>query len=447
MAFGDGWAQITPTETGTYYLSTRSDKGTGGYEVSLRQVTDDYPATTATTGEVMVGGTITGEIEQAGDADWFKVENLEAGKAYLVDLMGAQTGDGTLRDPYLAGIHNSSGARISGTSNDDRGAGTNSRVRFTPASDGTFYVAARGAGNRIGTYTLAVTQQPDDYDDTTGTTGTVTVDGTATGEIEAEGDLDWFEVMLAANKTYRFDAKGKQLFQSQNGTLLNPYIDSLHRPDGTRIAGTHINDGGSYWDARIDYTATTAGTYYLSVGGYGEGTYTVAVTDITAGPPDDHPADTTTTGTIDVGGTADGEVEFHGDDDWFKVTLDANKTYYIDLMALHLTKGTLDWPTLHGIHDSGGTLVAGTANNDTFDGPSTSDRQVFTPTADGDYYVAAGGPRLFVREGTYTVRVTDMTPGQTDDHPAHHRLHRHRRRRHPGHRPQRVRPATATGTR
>ena len=220
-----------PAETGTYYLSTRSDKGTGGYEVSLRQVTDDYPATTATTGEVMVGGTATGEIEQAGDADWFKVENLEAGKAYLVDLMGAQTGDGTLRDPYLAGIHNSSGTRISGTANNDSGAGTNSRVRFTPASDGTYYVAARGAGNRIGTYTLAVTQQPDDYDATsTGTAGTVAVGGTATGVIEAEGDLDWFEVTLEANKTYRFDAKGKQLFQSLNGTLLNPYIDSPSPP-------------------------------------------------------------------------------------------------------------------------------------------------------------------------------------------------------------------------
>ena len=181
--------------------------------------------------------------------------------------MGAQTGDGTLRDPYLAGIHDSSGRRISGTSNDDRGAGTNSRVRFTPKSNGTYYVAASGAGNRIGTYTLAVTEQPDDYPSGTGTTGTVAVGGTAQGEIEAEGDLDWFKVTLEANKTYRFDAKGAQLFQSLNGTLKNPYIDSLHRADGTRIPGTHINDYGSYWDARIDYTSPTAGTYYLSVGG------------------------------------------------------------------------------------------------------------------------------------------------------------------------------------
>lgn len=417
MAFGDGWAQITPKQTATYFVSARSDKGTGDYEVSLRQVTDDYPADTTTTGTVAVGGSATGEIEQAGDADWFKVV-LEKGKAYLVDLMGAQTSDGTLRDPYLAGIHNSSGTRIAGTTNDDRGAGTNSRVRFTPAADGTFYVAARGAGSRIGTYTLAVAQQPDDFPANNTTSGAVPVGGTAPGLIEAEGDHDWFAVVLDANKTYRFDAKGKQLFQSLNGTLKNPYIDSLYRSDGTRIPGTHINDGGSYWDARINYTATTAGTYYLSAGGYGEGTYTVAVTDITGGAPDDYAADTTTAGAIDVGGTATGEVQFHGDDDWFAVTVEANQTYYIDLMALHLGQGTLDWPTLHGIHDSTGTLVAGTANNDTFDGPSTSDREVFTPASDGVYYVAAGGPRLFIREGTYALRVTDMTSGQADDYPA-----------------------------
>ena len=416
-AFGDGWVQITPKETGTYYVSTRSEKGTGDYEVSLRQVVDDYSADTTTAGTVAVDGSTTGEIEEAGDTDWFAVV-LETGKAYLVDLMGAQTGDGTLRDPYLAGIHDSGGRRISGTTNDDRGAGTNSRVRFTPTSDGTYYVAARGAGNRIGTYTLAVTEQPDDFPSGTGTTGTVAVGGTATGEIEAEGDLDWFKVTLEANKTYRFDAMGAQLFQGLNGTLKNPYIDSLHRADGTRIPGTHINDYGSYWDARIDYTSPTAGTYYLSVGGYGEGTYTVAVTDITSGAPDDHPADTTTTGTIDVGGTATGEIQFAGDIDWFGVTLQANRTYYIDLMGIHLGKGTLDWPGLFGIHDSAGTLIGGTANNDTFDGNSSSDREVFTPTTTGVYYVAAGGAQLIVRLGTYTLLVTDMTPGQADDHPA-----------------------------
>ena len=417
MTFGDGWAQITPKETATYYLSTRSNKGTGDYEVSLRQVIDDYAADTTTTGAVTVGGSSTGTIEQAGDHDWFEVV-LETGKAYLVDLMGAQTSDGTLRDPYLVGIHSSSGRRVSGTTDDNSGLGTNSRVRFAPTTNGTYYVAVRGTGNRIGTYTLAVTQQPDDLPSDTGTTGAVAVGGTAQGEIEAEGDHDWFGVTLEAGKTYRFDVMGKQLFQAFNGTLQNPYLDSIYRADGTQVPGTHINDYGSYFDARIDYTPTVAGTYYLSAGGYGEGTYTVAVTDVTNGAPDDYAADTTTTGTIDVGGTATGEVEFYRDDDWFRVTLQANRTYYVDLMALHLGKGTLDWPGLFGIHDSSGTLIPGTTDDGAHNGPSTSARVVFTPPTTGVYYVAAGSVRYIVRLGTYTLRVTDMTRNQADDHPA-----------------------------
>ena len=176
MFFGDGWTQIMPKETATYFIGTRSDKGTGDYEVSLRQVVDDYPADTTTTATVAVGGSASGDIEEAGDHDWFSVA-LEGGKAYLVDLMGAQTSDGTLRDPYLAGIYNASGRRVSGTADDDSGDGTNSRVRFTPASSGTFYVAARGAGNRIGSYTVAVAQQPDDFAADTGTAGEVSVGG------------------------------------------------------------------------------------------------------------------------------------------------------------------------------------------------------------------------------------------------------------------------------
>ena len=88
---------------------------------------DDYAATTQTTGTVSVGGTATGEIERGRDRDWFAVE-LEAGRTYTIDLRGSETADGTLRDPYLRGIHDAEGNIISRTTNDDGGAGYNSRV-------------------------------------------------------------------------------------------------------------------------------------------------------------------------------------------------------------------------------------------------------------------------------------------------------------------------------
>jgi hypothetical protein len=61
---------------------------------------DDYAGSTATTGSVSVGGSTTGNIEIAGDTDWFRT-TLTAGKTYQFDLKGSPTGNGTLADPFL----------------------------------------------------------------------------------------------------------------------------------------------------------------------------------------------------------------------------------------------------------------------------------------------------------------------------------------------------------
>ena len=118
-------------------------------------MTDDYTSSTSTTGYVAVGGTATGEIELGGDRDWFAV-TLEAGKTYRFDLEGSGTDAGTLYDPYLRGIHDTDGDLISGTTNDDGGAGLNSRVEFTATEDATYYVSAGAYSYREGTYTLSV---------------------------------------------------------------------------------------------------------------------------------------------------------------------------------------------------------------------------------------------------------------------------------------------------
>ena len=83
---------------------------------------------------------------------------------YRFDLKGSPSGDGTLPDPYLRGIHDSEGTLISGTTNDDGGMGDNSRVEFTatgtdPIVDDetvTYYVSAGADGDGTGTYLLSV---------------------------------------------------------------------------------------------------------------------------------------------------------------------------------------------------------------------------------------------------------------------------------------------------
>ena len=121
---------------------------------------------------------------------------------------------------------------------------------------------------------------PDDYTHDTSTTGSVTVGGTATGEIETSKDFDWFAVDLVAGHTYVIDLEGAD---SGGGALQDPVLRGLYDMDGNRIAGARDNDGGAGRDARLTFTAatTTTGTYYIEARGHWNqtGDYTVRVTE------------------------------------------------------------------------------------------------------------------------------------------------------------------------
>ena len=389
-------------------------------------MSDDYAATTQTTGAVAVGGSATGEIETAGDHDWFAV-TLEAGKT------------------YLRGIHDANGNFLSGTTDNDCGAGKNSRVYFTATEDATYYVAAGANGSDTGTYTLFVTDVTDDYAAGTGTSGAVAVGGSTTGRIETTEDHDWFAVELAAGMTYRIDQEGSR---TGSGTLSDPYLRGVHDANGNFLSGTTNDNGGVGLNSRLEFTATENATYYVAAGApyyvpyvprppsqdSNKGTYTLSVTEL-GEAADDYAAGTGTGGAIVVGGSATGEIDYARDRDWFAVTLEAGKTYRIDLEGSRTGEidyardrdwfkvtleagttyridlegspsgsGTLRDPYLRGVHDSNGDLIAGTTDDDGGEGDNS--RVDFTATADAEYYVAAGARGSHT--GTYTLSVEEV---------------------------------------
>ena len=251
---------FTADEAGTYYVAAGSfGHWTGAYTLSVTDVTDtfrdDYTAGTGTSGAVSVGDLARGDIEIYGDRDWFAVD-LDAGRTYRIDLEGDDTGDGALLDPYLYGIHHASGYLIAGTENDDGGAGRSSQVYFTATEDATYYVAAGAYGYWEGAYTLLVTDVtadvPDDFEAGTGTTGAVSVGGSATGEVEFRDDRDWFAVTLEAGSTYRIDLEGDWTL---SGTLYDPYLYGIYDADGDLIANTTNDDGGFHTNSRVTFTA------------------------------------------------------------------------------------------------------------------------------------------------------------------------------------------------
>ena len=244
---------------------------------------DDFPNDNTTTGEVEVGGTVTGNIGTVGDYDRFKVE-LEAGTRYQLDLEGADTGRGTLADPHL-GLYDNIGSQLQGDNgqqgDDNSGVGANARMIYTPAASGDFYpVVTEINDNLTGTYTLSVillcangaSEADTDFPADNTTSGRVEVGASATGNIGIANDYDWFRVDLEAGKTYQIDLKG---IGGGGGTLGNPYLLNIRDSSGTEIDGTENDDvdpSNDIYDSQTVYTPTAAGTYYL-----------VAVSGVTGG--------------------------------------------------------------------------------------------------------------------------------------------------------------------
>ncbi len=119
---------------------------------------------------------------------------------------------------------------------------------------------------------------------------------------------------------------------------------------------------------------------------------------------DDFSADTTTTGTAPVGGSAKGALEVPGDHDWFKVQLTAGVPYTIDLKGDPAGSGGLLLDPSMELFDSSSQLIA--SNNDA--GNSLNSEIKYTPTTSGTYYIDAGSPMFEDFTGSYRVSVSDL---------------------------------------
>ena len=130
------------------------------------------------------------------------------------------------------------------------------------------------------------------------TTAGIVVGGTVTGSLEVVGDHDWFRITLEAGQTVTITLNGT--------TLEDPYL-RIRNASGTLLDENDDISSGINRDSRLNFTASTSGTYYIDVGAWNEdyaGQYQLSVT--TYVPPSvwtyDQIADQLTTGYW--GGTA-----------------------------------------------------------------------------------------------------------------------------------------------
>jgi hypothetical protein len=241
---------------------TGYDGNPGAAASQIRWYEDDYQANANTTGRIAVGQTRTGRIEIRDDEDWFRI-TIEQGQKYTFDISGD--------DPGLP-----PGLILLGEDGNEIVAITpDSRLDFAGDS-GTYYVSVYDS--RTGSYRLRVTARDyvDDYAGDLSTAGRISVGQTRTGNLAVAFDDDWFCVKLTEGRTYMIDLQGQL---SDSGTLFDPYL-TLFDKTGSYVADD--DDGGHDLDARLVYTATATGTYFISAQSatsHRTGTYQLSVTD------------------------------------------------------------------------------------------------------------------------------------------------------------------------
>lgn len=268
----------TPNQSGYYFIDVGDySNGLGAYKFSVKKV-DDYAGGVSTSGIVSVESTVSGQIETAGDHDWFKV-NLDAGSTYQIRVNSS--GSPGLTDPYLTLRYGDGGAI---KSNDDGGGGRNALLTYTADQSGYYYLDVKNYDQGTGNYSLSVLKQnTDDYSATTSTAGTIVVNSSSTGKIDSQGDHDWFALNLTAGIHYQFKA-----VSTGPGQLSDPFL-TLRSSSGLAINSDDDSGGrgiGAGGDSLLTFTPASSGRYYLDVSDFEQGTgkYTVSVNQIVNAP-------------------------------------------------------------------------------------------------------------------------------------------------------------------
>ena len=344
---------------------------------------DSIPGNTTSTKTLEIGASDTSSIDFFGDTDWWKV-NLVYGYRYQVWIDGYFEGQGTLVDPYLA-VYSGAGV-FSFANNDADSLSFYSYAYVTPSSTGYLFLSAEENGNNAtGSYRIIIWQ---DELASTASAATIAVNSVSSvGQIGWQGDTsDWYQVTLTAGVQYQFDLIGSAGDSTAAGLTL---ADSwLYLRNSSGISLIYDNDSGLGLNARIFYTPSTSGKYYLdaqALSSYSYGSYRLIVN---AEP---------TTAVLDLGVAQTGSIDFSGNVNLYSLALTAGVAY-----GFSVDGSTLADPYLELLNSAGAVI-----DFDDDSGAGLGAYLIYTPTVSGTYYLAAreSGNNA---TGTYSARVWQL---------------------------------------
>ena len=334
---------------------------------------DDHGNDTGSATAVSVEDTTAGVIDYEFDDDYFRF-TAEEGVIYQIDVAL-----GTLDDSTLDVVDALEWVMAF---NDDFGDSYASRVIWTPAESGDYYAVVGGFGTGSYTLTIAESNIVDDHGGGTNTATAVSLGADIGGAVEYDGDADYFRFTTEAGVIYQIDVA--------LGTLGDSYA-ALRDSDDWELA--YSDDFGDSLASRIVWGAPESGDYYVEVGGYDTGSYTltIAVSDIV----DDHSNDFRLATIVSVGDETPGAIDYEGDEDFFRFTAEAGVSYQIDVTLGTLADSVLD------LTDSNSAQLA---YNDDF-GDSYASRIVWEAPASGNYYLMVSA---WSGAGSYTLTISEQ---------------------------------------
>lgn len=210
----------------------------------------------------------------------------------------------------------------------------------------------------------------DDYPMSPDTPGSLALSGSQlVAQMDGPGDGDMFRVTLTAGVTYRFDMMGS--------SGLDPYLVLYGTAPNYALIAYDDNSGSDH-DARLFFTPSASGVYYLAASDVAEasGAYGISA----AMPADDYVGSTATSGRLaPTGSISFGNITARTDADYFALTLEAGAEVTLDLRSTGLAN-----PFLR-LLDGTGALLA--SDDDT--GAELNAQITHTVAAAGTYYVAA----------------------------------------------------------
>ena len=390
----------------------------------------DQPDHLGTSLAVDPGQSIESDFCSETDGDWIGV-NMDAGQAYgiAIDWMG--DGVGGWHRPNIAGVRDDEGELVTGThsysGNPNSVVNTPGEITFRAVKTGTYYLAVKPSPcceyapiPVTSEYEVEVQRadvQPDDVPDVEPLMLEFSHSGvkeiTFDGSIETFGDRDRFYFRGETGHPHTVTmTSGSGIFNCIHG------IARMMSP-GQPSPDTQECSHRPYWKVSRLITTRDDEGYLITVGSDdAAGGYSLHVQDNVAIPPtvydthlpaSDLPSDTSTQGLIHVNdswvnGTAVvGEIELALDADWYRVELEANRRYQIDVQGVSSDAGTII-DTNVWLHDADGNRVEGTFDSDS--GSHLEARLVYHPSVTGTYFIEVGAGSYEI--GSYSVSVIDI---------------------------------------